>query len=585
MRILFALTRKPIHISVNLLTLLFLSLILFSSCEKDFVKENVISTANLKEGIKDPNLYDLGYVKKMIKQDIGSEGYLDYRKDLKLLYSIAMYTDSTFTIGYQPRGFENLKEKIHKIDFKSKPWVQVKNEIIDIVTNKAIPCEVVGPFTPTPSIERYFEPVEGLPYVYFHNTAFEVLEQIAKMEGKVSSISVSQESLYYDDDVLGKSGKQSSTSGCSCSGNPSWADFKSGDYDSYAFGAQDTHIKTAWNLKYHDVHPVSWSLSTGDDIGICIIDSGIDERQENLDMAQSFNTGIGAPREEYRQSFLPKLLYVCVPFVGWTNIEIGTHSVYDECSHGTKMAGLAAAPRGAKDNNSQNADGNVCGVAYSSNLYNFRATFDPIINRTAEKWGVARAIMAAANNPNIHIISMSIGTPFNNTMITDAIDYADGMGKMINCAAGTSPGTPFIQNRISFPANLPNTNAITGIKTPDNINYDHMGSSDGEPCDICWYDNGVDYAVVMQGIGYELSVPYDQFAMTVTCDGDAPQFVDGSSSATALFSGMAALVWSKFGPTVGRGAIESAIQQASTNPNNDHPIFGHGYMDLMDALL
>lgn len=73
--------------------------------------------------------------------------------------------------------------------------------------------------------------------------------------------------------------------------------------------------------------------------------------------------------------------------------------------------------------------------------------------------------------------------------------------------------------------------------------------------------------------------------MAVTCDGNAPQFGNGSSTATSSFSGMAALVWSAYGPDATRQEIESAIKLNSTNPNGDHPDFGHGYLDVQSALL
>lgn len=74
--------------------------------------------------------------------------------------------------------------------------------------------------------------------------------------------------------------------------------------------------------------------------------------------------------------------------------------------------------------------------------------------------------------------------------------------------------------------------------------------------------------------------------LAVTCDGDIPDISDGTSCATATFAGMAALVWSHLGGATNatREEVLQKMQESSSNPLGDHPRFGYGWVDMVNAL-
>jgi serine protease len=43
-----------------------------------------------------------------------------------LIYAAGEHSDAVFSIGYQPAGFTNLKDRIHQIDLNEKSWVDAR---------------------------------------------------------------------------------------------------------------------------------------------------------------------------------------------------------------------------------------------------------------------------------------------------------------------------------------------------------------------------------------------------------------------------------------------------------------------------
>jgi len=201
-----------------------------------------------------------------------------------------------------------------------------------------------------------------------------------------------------------------SNSGCS-GGGPNYS-IPSADYTTVS-----PSVKVPWNFYLHNI-PQAWAHSQGDNVRVEIIDTGSSDSQDNL--GSQFASGQSSGRTISRLS---------THYSGswwWRRLD----SPNDQCGHGTRMSGLATAPRGS--------DGNAVGVAYKSDLTTIRAVADVVITSSNESRGVKNALIIAGNSASTKIVSMSIGTPFTNGTVRDGIYYAHNRGKMIFAAAGTS---------------------------------------------------------------------------------------------------------------------------------------------------
>ncbi|HMQ64560.1 MAG TPA: S8 family serine peptidase, partial [Flavilitoribacter sp.] len=227
--------------------------------------------------------------------------------------------------------------------------------------------------------------------------------------------------------------------------------------------------------------------------------------------------------------------------------------------HGTQMAGLLAAPRGN--------GGATVGVAYNANLLAIRATGDVVVNGSSEKKGVKNALIIAGGRSDVKVISMSLGDIFWSDTVADGIYYAYNHGKMIFAAAGTS--TSFTNWwGVIFPAYMPETVAVTGIKD----------GSAMERCNVCHSGSEVDFVAVMQRASNN-----SRTALTLSMSGNQPSTVGGSSAATAITAGIAALVWST-NPGQTRNQVLTRLKNASQfYPSRDSQ-FGWGLIDAQQAV-
>jgi subtilisin family serine protease len=201
--------------------------------------------------------------------------------------------------------------------------------------------------------------------------------------------------------------------------------------------------------------------------------------------------------------------------------EMGT-SAEDICNHGTRSAGTIAAPRDGQ---------NLVGVAYRANLVVAKVDNDvtvgpEVVDADRIARGITRALGTARSRAGVDnrvVISIAMGTPFSYSSIEDAINNAYAQGALIVAAAGTGPcelpgGTPI---GVMFPARLGNVMAATALEANGQRNSD---SCDGPEVDI---------AAVITG---------------ASAPGRTPQYIlswGGSSAATGIVAGTAALVWSQ----------------------------------------
>jgi len=149
-------------------------------------------------------------------------------------------------------------------------------------------------------------------------------------------------------------------------------------------------------------------------------------------------------------------------------------------------------------------------------------------------------------------------------MVADAISYAEGKGKLIFAAAGTST---FITNGfgVIFPADLNQTIAVTGIKE---------GNSPFTRCETCHDGPEVDFVVEMERTsnsnlhGVSLGEPDLNIS-----------YVGGSSCATATCAGQAALVWSN-DLSMNKAQVLDRMMRASNYYPSKNENHGWGTIDL-----
>lgn len=546
------------------LIVIFAIILLSYACEKDILEQAQ------RESFKDESDSTLYSVKEIdaIFADRNYQLNWEKERDAKLIFSIVAHTDSMLAIGYKPAGVGDLADIIHKLDLESLDWKNLEERLIKLIEDSE-----------GNSRDRIItKPAKEIPAIVVKVSSLKTIEQLSKML-EIRYLEPMNDYFYLGGtqihdgrtagiDMLG-------TAGCTCETPEPYHP------DDAVF--QQPGVVRPWNYDYHHINEDTWAISSGAGVGVAVIDSGVSFDQENLDSESgTFNSGLSQGRLQDEFNYLPYTLQALPTLYHLPRLlEVYDPSLtaHDHCGHGTRMAGLIAAPRGL--------DNNSVGVAYNCNLVCFRAVHNPIINTFAEKMGVTQSLVHIASDADIQIVSMSIAQPFgaNSPLIIDALNFAYNNDKMLVCAAGTAPFGINDYWNVLFPANHPTTLAITGIKNPQT--YPNSLNGNDLPCKDCYYGDLVDFAVIMErySIGNE-----DRTTLAVTCDGDIPAYASGSSCATATFSGMAALVWSRLNTDYGgglvmpRNVVLNKLQESASNPLGDHPNFGHGWVDIQKAL-
>jgi len=447
-----------------------------------------------------------------------------------MIYSALVASDSIMAVGYAQQRDADLSEIIGIQDQLSEELISVREEIINTVLQNE---QLVRN---RPDLKREdilpFGVDDEIPTLALHVSAKSSVELIA--QGKYTRY---HEPMGYE--MQSKEIVLKSSSGCS--GSPDYG-INGQDYSN----TQSYNAKIPWNFNNHNVQ-AAWSRSSGDNIGICIIDTGLADSQDNL--GSNFNSGNSTGRTVQKYS---------THYTGrwwWRKKE----SPNDRCGHGTSMAGLAGAP--------WSTDGNALGVAYRSNIIGIRAVEDVLISSSNEKNGVKDALRLAGNRSDIKIVSMSIGNIISSGTVRDGIYYAYNRGKLLLAAAGTS--TSFTNwAGVIFPANMSQTTAVTGVKA----------QSSYQRCNPCHSGSKVDFTIQMQR-----SFDSDRNSLALATSSNQPKYISGSSAATATTAGIAALVWAT-NPGMSRSQVITRLKNASQNGNNRTSSYGWGNIDAEKAV-
>jgi serine protease len=314
-----------------------------------------------------------------------------------------------------------------------------------------------------------------------------------------------------------------STGGCGWPGawsGESLLTAPSGDRYSARFAAM--RIPDAWNVT------VGGRRISGEGITIGLTDTGISASQAELRAGFSAGTvGGRTVRHFYLSSF---------------------GSSDDACGHGTRMAGVIAAPDDGQG---------VMGVAWGANLVNVRHA-NGVANVSTS---AARASVRAAAQANSRIVTMAWQSMNWWWSVSDEIRWWHrNRDVLFVAAAGTSGcGDLIPDNNVIFPAEMSEVVAVTGVSYPNG----------GVPC-------GVHYGKQVELTAY-LDVPTTgRFTGEVTAIG-------GSSNATAIVSGIAALAW-QANPALTRDQLRQRLQASGSWYPARSSTTGFGLVDAHRAV-
>lgn len=468
-------------------------------------------------------------INRFIREKLTDSGYFKWEMaGNDIAWSALVQGDSILSVGYQPADFNDLSHNIHAIDLNSASWKEAKQQVINLIVenerkdNPALTEKEVVLLSRNklPSINVKVSRMATLKSLRSSKLVryAEPVGYGAYMAGKVPG---------------GKAGVESTLLNFGCGSNTAEPGLVAGsDYINITPGA-----KQSWNYAYHNI-PQAWTKSTGSGVKVMIIDTGVSPDQPNF--GSLFNQGFSSGRT------IQKL----VTYPGGTPDDL--------CGHGTSMAGALAAPRGTS--------GSAAGIAYNSNLVTVHAAENVVILSQETVTGVTNAYILAGDDPDVKIISMSLGTIIDVSVIIDAIRYAYNKQKLIFCAAGTS--NSFFGGFIGviFPANQPEVYAVTGMK--DNLT---------DRCGSCHVGSKVAFTVVME------KASNGHVALSTAMTGNDPSTVGGSSVATASCAGIAALVWSKY-PSYPKDSIVARMIRAASLSQQKSNQFGWGNVDASLAV-
>jgi hypothetical protein len=284
--------------------------------------------------------------------------------------------------------------------------------------------------------------------------------------------------------------------------------------------------------------PAAWDLTVGrPEIVIAILDTGVDMTHPDLSAGIWTNPGEvpGNGVDDDRNGFVDDVH-------GW-NFPDNNNQIYDDYSHGTHVAGIAAARAN-----------NGIGIAGMAG----KATIMPVDVFPSSGFGtyadLIQALVYATDN-GARVINMSLGATSYSRGEEAAVDYAWAHGAVVVAAAGNSGRESY-----HYPAAHPHAIAVAATDPYDNL----AGFS-------TWGDF-VDLAA--PGVGVYSTVPNNRYSR-----------MSGTSMATPHVAGLAGLVLSlnaNLTPDAVRALLEENADDLGAAGWDPH--YGHGRINGRKAL-
>ncbi|TFE01822.1 S8 family serine peptidase [Jeotgalibacillus sp. R-1-5s-1] len=277
-------------------------------------------------------------------------------------------------------------------------------------------------------------------------------------------------------------------------------DVRSSEFETMA-GEYPTQ-QTPWGIKAIYNNPNQTTTSGGAGINIAVLDTGVFTSHYDL-----VNT-----------------VEQCKDFTTASGLVNG--SCNDVDGHGTHVAGSALADGGS--------DGaGIYGVAPQADLWAYKVLGDDGRGYSDD---IAAAIRHAADQATATgtktVINMSLGSAGQDSLITNAVNYAYSRGVLVVAAAGNSGPN---QGSIGYPGALPNAIAVAALENRQQNGTYRVAdfSSRG------YAATDGDY-VIQQG-DVEISAP--GAAIYSTWPGGGYNTISGTSMASPHVAGLAAKVW------------------------------------------
>ncbi|VUD69275.1 Subtilisin DY [Thalassocella blandensis] len=305
---------------------------------------------------------------------------------------------------------------------------------------------------------------------------------------------------------------------------------------------QGYHTRVSWHLSAHKV-PQAWKYSTGKNITVGVIDTGVMSEQDVF--WQLFSTGLSSNRTFAAEKPPVETDVLKLPW------------------HGTSVASVLAAPVTHTDT--------IAGVAYNANLIAYAVHDDPVIAHVGK---FSAKLKKMADNPKVKIINISMGKAVADSALKSAIAYALGKGKLIFASAGVT------KNLVIYPGNYDD---MYGLFTVTGVEYresDPRGKNlriAKSPLFTNSYGSAVDFVAYV-------SRPSDGAgALTLHPSEACVSNGKGSSMAAPTIAGIAALVWSA-NPSLTRTEVVNILKKSSSLYPSKSDSFGYGIVDAEKAL-
>lgn len=260
-----------------------------------------------------------------------------------------------------------------------------------------------------------------------------------------------------------------------------------------------------------------WKASTGEGIKVALIDTGVSPDTPSL-------------KGQVLTDEVPK------------QVAFGATEDYD--GHGTTMAELIAGT-GAK--------GGILGLAPDAAIVPYRIATGNSLDADKEKRApTAMEAVRAAADSDARIISMSFTSPAYESDFEKAVKYAASKGKLLVSGVGNEGRD---SGYIGYPAAYPYVIGVSSIDKKSHVS------------DFAQSGNYVDLVAPGENMPGYCRPSFDQYCRDMT----------GTSSATAITSAAAALIWSAHPDWTANQVTRALIDTAGRKWPKDKPTATAGY--------
>lgn len=282
--------------------------------------------------------------------------------------------------------------------------------------------------------------------------------------------------------------------------------------------------------------PQAWSITTGGDIVVAVIDTGVREQHEDI-VGKLWDNPEEIPgnrKDDDGNGYVDDIH-------GYNFME-NNNDISDQNSHGTGIASIIAA-------NTNNTKG-IAGINWQAKIMVLKA-----LNKLGggEYNHVVRAIHYAVEN-GAKVINMSFGTYTDNPELKQAIEYAIDNNVVVVAAAGNNN-----KKQLLYPAGYPDVISVGAVDEA------------GERASFSNYGENLD--VMAPGI----DIPAASNISDSTYASNS-----GTSYAAAHITGLASLILSKFSNWKPY-QVELAMKMSATN-QKDELEYGNGLVNAVVAL-